>query len=96
MAGGDGWRWRGRATKVVVAGVDFSYFFKLKLNFGFWVSLVRGDRGGTQYAKKYPTRKAHIRRKLVLVHWAKKIAQTPKYGFVGKITAKPSSFKTCK
>jgi hypothetical protein len=46
--------------------------------------------------KKNPSRKAYIRRKLLLIHWAKKIAQTPKYGFVGKITARPSSFKTCK
>ncbi len=46
--------------------------------------------------KKYPTRKANIRRKLVLVHWAKKIAQTPKHDFVEKITARPSSFKICK
>jgi hypothetical protein len=27
---------------------------------------------------------------LVLIHWAKQIAQTPEYGFVGKITARPS------
>jgi hypothetical protein len=60
-----------------------------------WVLLV-GGRGGMHYAKKYPTRKAHIRRILVLVHLAKKIAQTPKYGFVGKNTKRPSSFKTRK
>jgi hypothetical protein len=65
------------------------------MNVGLWVSLV-GGRGGMNYAKKYLTRKAHIRRKLVLVLWAKKIAQTPKYGFVGKITVRPSSFKTHK
>jgi hypothetical protein len=46
-------------------------------------------------SKKYPTRKAHIRRKLVLLYWAKKIGQTPKYGFVGKITTRLSSLKTC-
>ncbi len=31
---------------------------------------------------KYPTRKAHIRWELVLLLWAKKIAQTPNYGFI--------------
>ncbi len=36
-------------------------------------------------AKKNPTRKAYLSRKLVLIDWAKKIAQTPEYGFVGKI-----------
>jgi hypothetical protein len=55
--------------------------------------VVRGQRRNA-ICKKCPTRKAYIGRKLVLVHWAKKIAQTPKYGFVGKITARPSSFKT--
>ncbi len=44
--------------------------------------------------KVYPTRKTHICRELVLLLWAKKIAQTPNYGFVGKITARPSSLKT--
>ncbi len=52
----------------------------------FWIVGVVGG-----YAKKYPTRKAHIRRELVLLLWAKKIAQTPNNGFVGKITARPST-----
>jgi hypothetical protein len=56
----------------------------------FWIVDVVGG-----YAKKYPTRKAHIRRELVLLFWAKKNAQAPNYGFVGKITARPSSLKTC-
>jgi hypothetical protein len=46
--------------------------------------LLAGGRGGTQQAKKYPTRKAYIHRKLVLLHWAKKIAHTPKYGFADR------------
>jgi hypothetical protein len=54
----------------------------------FWIVGVIGG-----YAKKYPTRKSHIRRELVLLLWAKKIAQTPNYGFVGKSTARPSSLK---
>jgi hypothetical protein len=32
---------------------------------------------------------------LVLLHWANKNAQTPKYGFVVKITVRTSSLKTC-
>jgi hypothetical protein len=40
----------------------------------FWIVGVVGG-----YAKKYPTRKAHIPRELVLLLWAKKIAQTPNY-----------------
>jgi hypothetical protein len=72
---------------MAVAGVDCSYFLIKKLI--FWIVGVVGG-----YAKKDPTRKAHIRRELVLLLWAKKIAQTPNYGFVGKITARPSSLKT--
>jgi hypothetical protein len=60
------------------------------------VGVVGGGQRRNAIKKKYPTRKANIRRKLVLLHWAKKIAQTPKYGFVGKITARPSSFKARK
>ncbi len=88
MAAGEAvWRRRGRAIKAAVAEVDCSYFLIKKLI--FWiVGVVDG------YAKKYPTRKAHIRRELVLLLWAKKIAQTPNYGFVGKITMRPSSLKT--
>jgi hypothetical protein len=62
----------------------FSLFLIKKLI--FWIVGVVGG-----YEKKDPTRKAHIRRELVLLLWAKKIAQTPNYGFVGKITARPSS-----
>jgi hypothetical protein len=82
------WRRWGRATKAVVAGVDCSYFLIKKLF--FWIVGVVGG-----YAEKYRTRKAHLRRELALLLWAKKIAQIPNYGFVGKITARPSSSKTC-
>jgi hypothetical protein len=82
------WWQRGRATKAAVAAVDCSYFFIIKTLI-FWIVGVVGG-----YAKKYPTRKAHICRELVLLIWAKRIAQTPNYGFVGKITARPSSLKT--
>ncbi len=41
----------------------------------------RGQRRNA-ISKKYPTRKAYIRKKLVLIHWAKIIALTPKYGFM--------------
>ncbi len=39
MAGEDGWRQQGRAMKVVVAGVDFSYFF---MKTEFWILGVVG------------------------------------------------------
>jgi hypothetical protein len=70
-AAGSGWWRQGRATKAAAGGVEFSYFF---MKTEFW---VRG-RGGRQEAK-YPIRKAHVCRKSVLLQWAKKIAQTPKY-----------------
>jgi hypothetical protein len=53
----------------------FKSFIVLKLI--FWIVGVVGG-----YAKKYPTRKAHIRRELVLLLWARKIAQTPNYDTV--------------
>ena len=37
----------------------------------FWIVGVVGG-----YAKKYPTRKAHIHRELEVLLWAKNIAQT--------------------
>jgi hypothetical protein len=90
--GEDGWRRRGRATKAAVEGVDFSYFL---MKTESWILGVVGEgQRRNAISKKYPTRKGHTRRKLVLLNWAKKIAQTPKYGFVGIITARPSSFKT--
>ncbi len=76
MAGG-GWRQRRRATKLVAGGVDFSYK-------EFWIMGILGKGQRRNAGSKYLTRKAHIRRKLVLLHNAKKIAQTPKYGFVGE------------
>jgi hypothetical protein len=57
----------------------------IKLN--LLIYLIVGVLGG--YAKKYPARKAHILREFILLLWAKKIAQTPNYGFVGKITVRP-------
>jgi hypothetical protein len=49
--------------KVAVAGVDFSFFLINKTE--FWIVGVVGR--GQRRAKKYPTRKAHICRKLVLL-----------------------------
>jgi hypothetical protein len=71
-----GLRQRGRGTKAAAAGVEFLYLFFTK------TELARG-RGVRQEAK-YPTGKAHIRRKLVLLHWENKFAQTPKYTLVQK------------
>ncbi len=75
----------------VVAGKKLDVFFSARKAVD-----VRWEVVGTQYAKIYPNRKAYIRRKLLLIHWAQKIAQTPEYGFVGKITTRPSIFKTRK
>ncbi len=46
------------------------------------------------YAKKYPTRKAHIRRELVLLLWAKKFAQTPQLWLCRKNWSVPKNTKT--
>ncbi len=64
----------------------FCEHVKERVKTEFWiVGVIGGGQRRNTISKKYPTMKAHIRRKLVLLHWAKKIAQTPKYGFVGKL-----------
>ncbi len=76
--GEDGWRWRGRATNATVAWVDYFHIFLIKTE--FWiVGVVGGGQSEEEHNSKYRTRNALIRRKLAQLHWAKKIAQTPKY-----------------
>ncbi len=74
VAGGVAGSSRGE-TKASAAGVERSYFF---IKTESWVLLVVGEGQGRQAGSlKYPPRKVHVCRKLVLLLWAKKIAETP-------------------
>jgi hypothetical protein len=54
----------------------------------------RGAEEERNKQKKTNQESSYVGNWYYLLHWAKKISQTPKCGFVGKITARPSSFKT--
>jgi hypothetical protein len=77
-----------------VAGVDFSYFL---IKTELWiVGVIGGWQRRNAISKKISIQERLHTKEIGTDTLGKKIAQTPKYGFVGKITARPSSFKTRK